>query len=44
MPNRSTNFTPFLMVYRIEAVLPNKLQYGSPRVQDYQSIKSEQAR
>jgi hypothetical protein len=36
-PNRSTNFTPFFMVYGVEVVLPIKLQYGSPRVLAYQS-------
>jgi hypothetical protein len=36
MPNRSTNFTPFFMVYGAEVVLPTDLQYGSPRVRAYQ--------
>jgi hypothetical protein len=30
MPNRSTNFTPFFMVYMVEVVLPIKLQHGPP--------------
>jgi hypothetical protein len=42
-PNRSTNFTPFFMVYGTEAVLPTELQYRSPRVQAYQSVVAEQA-
>jgi hypothetical protein len=43
MPNRSTKFTPFFMVYGSEVVLPIKLQYGSPMVQAYQSVEAEQA-
>jgi hypothetical protein len=43
MPNRSIKFTPFFMVYGSEVVLPIKLQYGSPKVQAYQSAKAEQA-
>jgi hypothetical protein len=43
-PNRSTNFTPFFMVYGSEVVLPTKLQYGSPRVQAYQLVEVMQAR
>jgi hypothetical protein len=31
------------MVYGSEVVLPIELQYGSPRVQAYQSIEAEQA-
>jgi hypothetical protein len=40
MPNRLTNFTPFLM-YNSEAVLPNELEYRSPRVQTYQADEAE---
>jgi hypothetical protein len=43
MPNRSTNFTPFFMVYGAEDGLPTELQYESPRVQAYQSIEAERA-
>jgi hypothetical protein len=32
------------MMYGSEVVLPSELQYGSPRVQDYQSVEAEQAR
>jgi hypothetical protein len=32
MPNWSTGFTPFSMVYGAKAVLPTDLQYKSPRV------------
>jgi hypothetical protein len=42
-PNRSTNFTPFFMMYRLEVVLPTELQYGSPRVQAYQLVEAQQA-
>jgi hypothetical protein len=42
-PNRSTNFTPFFMVYGVEAMLPTDLQYGSPRVWTYQPEVIEEA-
>jgi hypothetical protein len=42
-PNRSTNFTPFFMVYGAEAMLPTDLQYGSPRVWTYQPEVIEEA-
>jgi len=29
-PSRTTKFTPFLMVYGSEAMLPTNLEYGSP--------------
>jgi hypothetical protein len=32
IPHRSTNFTPFFMVYGAVVVLPTELQYRSPRV------------
>jgi hypothetical protein len=44
MPNRSTSFTPFFMVYGPEAVLPTNLQYGSPSVQAYQPDMAEETR
>ena len=34
-PNRSTEFTPFFLVYGAEAVLPSELMFDSPRIQDY---------
>jgi hypothetical protein len=43
-PNRSTNYTPFFMVYGAEAVLPIDLDYGSPRVRAYDEVRSEDAR
>jgi hypothetical protein len=44
MPNTSTNFTPFFMMCSLEAMLPTKLQFMSPRVQAYQPVEAEQAR
>jgi hypothetical protein len=44
IPNRSTGFTPFCMVYGAEAVLPTDLQYGSPRIQAYLLNRAEKAR
>jgi hypothetical protein len=43
MPNRSTNFISFFMVYGSKVVLPSELQYESPRVWSYQPIEAEQA-
>jgi hypothetical protein len=43
MPNRSTNFTPFFMVYGVEAMLTTNLQYGSPMVWTYQPGVTEEA-
>ncbi|XP_010233185.1 uncharacterized protein LOC104583138 [Brachypodium distachyon] len=34
-PNSSTQFTPFFMVYRAEAVLPSEVRYNAPRVAAY---------
>jgi hypothetical protein len=42
MPNKSTNFTLFFMVYGSEVVLSTELQYGSHKVQAYQSIEAKQ--
>jgi hypothetical protein len=43
-PNRSTNRTPFFMVYVAEAVLPSDLLHNSPRVELYSEAEAEQAR
>jgi hypothetical protein len=43
-PNRSTNFTPFFMVYGVETKLPTDLQYGSPGVWAYQLDATEEDR
>jgi hypothetical protein len=34
--SRATGFTPFCLVYSVEAVLPTDLEYGSPRLRAYQ--------
>jgi hypothetical protein len=44
MPNRSTNFTLFFMVYGVKVVLPTDLQYGSCRVRSYQPDMTEEDR
>jgi hypothetical protein len=43
MPNWSTSFTLFFMVYGVEIMLPIYLQYGSPRVKAYQLDVVEEA-
>ncbi|XP_025791824.1 uncharacterized protein LOC112873008 [Panicum hallii] len=43
-PNQSTGFTPFLMVYGAEAVLPTDLDYGAPRVKAYNEDRLEESR
>ena len=35
MPNTSTQYTPFFMVYGAEAVLPHDLRFGAPRITGY---------
>lgn len=35
MPNHGTRFSPFYMVYWSEAVRPTDIDYGSPRIQDF---------
>jgi hypothetical protein len=34
-PSRSTGFSPFFLVYGVEAILPTDLEYGSPRTKAY---------
>ena len=43
-PNRSTNHTPFFMVYGAEAVLPSDLLHNSPQVELYSEVEADQAR
>ena len=43
-PNRSTGYTPFLMVYGAEAVLPSDIRHDSPRVAAYVEADNEKAR
>ena len=42
-PNRSTGYTPFFMVYGVEAVLPSDIRHDSPRVANYVEEDNEQA-
>ena len=44
MPNRSMGYTPFFMVYRVEAVLPSDIHHDSPRVAAYVEADNEKAR
>ena len=34
-PSQATGYTPFFMVYSLEAVLPTDLDYGAPRIRAY---------
>ena len=43
MPNRSTSYTPFFMVYGAEAVLPSDIRHDSPRVVAYVEADNEKA-
>ena len=43
-PNRSTGYTPFFMVYGVEAVLPSDIRHDSPLVAAYVEADNEKAR
>jgi transposase InsO family protein len=43
-PSRATGFTPFFLVYGVEATLPTDLEYGSPRVQGYDEGANQRSR
>jgi transposase InsO family protein len=43
-PSRATEFTSFFLVYGAEALLPTNLEYGSPRVRDYDEGTNQRAR
>jgi hypothetical protein len=43
-PSRATRFTPFFLVYGVEAVLPTDLEYVSPRVWGYYEGTNQRAR
>jgi hypothetical protein len=43
-PSRATGFTPFFLVYGVEAILPTDLEYGSPRVWGYDEGANQRAR
>ena len=40
-PNRTTRYTPFFMVYDVEAVLPCDVIHDSPRVRMYEEREAE---
>jgi transposase InsO family protein len=42
-PSRATGFTPFFLVYGVEAILPTDLEYGSPRVRGYDEGTNQRA-
>lgn len=41
MPNRSTGFTPFIMVYLAEVILPSDIKHDSPHVVKYAQADAE---
>ena len=41
MPNLTTGYTPFFMVYGVEAVLPCDIIHDSPRVRMYEEREAE---
>jgi hypothetical protein len=43
-PSRVTGFTPFLLVYGVETVLPTDWDYGSPKVKGYDENANQRAR
>jgi hypothetical protein len=43
-PSRATGFTSFFLVYGVEVVLPTDLEYGSPKVKDYDENANQRAR
>lgn len=42
-PNRSTDRTPFFLVYGVEAVLPSDLLHNAPRVELFSEAEVEKA-
>ena len=36
-------FTPFLLIYGVDAVLPEEISYASPRVHTYDEYTTEEA-
>ena len=41
MPNRTTGYTPFFMVYGVEVVLPCDIIHDSPRICMYEEKEAE---
>jgi transposase InsO family protein len=43
-PSRATGFSPFFLVYGVEAILPTDLEYGSPRTKAYDDQSNQTSR
>jgi ribonuclease HI len=43
-PSRATSFTPFFLVYGVEAILPTDLEYGSRRTRAYDDRSNQASR
>jgi hypothetical protein len=43
-PSRATGFSPFFLVYGVEAILPTDLEYGSPRTKAYDDRSNHTSR
>jgi hypothetical protein len=43
-PNRSIGFTPFFLVYGVEAVLPTDIEFDAPKVVQYMEEQAKEAR
>src|SRR6266498_5904441 len=43
-PSQATGESPFFLTYDSKAVLPTKLEFGSPRVRNFNEKKSEDSR
>jgi hypothetical protein len=43
-PSRATGFSPFFLVYGVEAILPTDLEYGSPRTKAYDDRSKQVSR
>jgi hypothetical protein len=43
-PSRATGFSPFFLVYGVEAVLPTDLEYGCPRTKAYDDRSNQTSR
>jgi hypothetical protein len=43
-PSRAMGFTPFFLVYGVEAILPTDVEYGSPRTMAYDDQSNQTSR
>jgi transposase InsO family protein len=43
-PSRATGFSPFFLVYGVEAILPTDLEYGSSRTKAYDDRRNQTSR